>query len=182
MSWRSFFWLIAQLDWASELVCMTGNSVAAKVWRENRLLPLCTTILLSLRLRLTGPSGKARKISNIFRAPTVVVTSSEPTPKFAFVVIWISISVETNEIDGPVFLNSKFARIASVWRRSTMPLTTCRGFSISSRVALISCIVFLFPLYIYIVVIIRVVFSVYKLNFIVKSRLFRENLLCISAK
>jgi len=41
----------------------------------------------SLRLKDTGPSGNALKISNNFLAATVVVTSSVPTPKFALVVI-----------------------------------------------------------------------------------------------
>ena len=142
MSWRKLFCDIFQVAVTSPTLCITGNSLADKVCREKRLFPLCTTILLSLRLSATGPSGSARKISNNFLAATVVVTSSDPTPKFALVVIWISMSVEIKETLSPCFLKSRFAKIGRVWRRSTIPLTTWRGFSKLSREVLTSCIAF----------------------------------------
>ena len=57
---------------------------------------------------------RARKISSNFLAATVVVMSSVPTPKFALVVICISISVEMNETLSPCFLKSRLAKIGSV--------------------------------------------------------------------
>ena len=142
MSCLNAFCGIFQLAVISPTACITGNSVADRVWRVKRLLPLWTTNFESFKFKDTGPSGSARKISSSLRAATVVVISPSPTPKLALVAIWISISVDTNETRSPVFLNNRLANMGSVCRRSTMPLTIWSGFNKLSRDVFISCIAF----------------------------------------
>ena len=121
--------------------CATvGYSSAASVCRLKRLLPLAIASFLLDSDSATSASGNARRMSTSLRAATVVAAASLPAPMSALVWIWISRSVAVNDTRSPSLRTRMLARMGNVCRRSTMPLTTCNGFSNASRDALTSCI------------------------------------------
>ena len=124
--------------------CTKGKSSAGKLCKVKRLLPPLRINLFWLDSRLTVWSlGMVRKISINLRAPTVVVKLPVSPSSSAVVRIWISKSLVVICKDFPVFLINTFARIGSVWRRSTIPATDCRTAKTLSWVALRTIIFFL---------------------------------------
>ena len=122
-----------------------GNSSAAKVCNAKRDFPDCTVKRLFVMLSDTScVSGSARKISSSLRAATVVAVTSLPEPISACVLICTSISVDKRVTLDPSLRMRILARIGNVCRRSTIPLTICRGRNNASLVAFTNCIVFSF--------------------------------------
>ena len=75
-----------------------GNSFAGRVARENLLFPLVTNALPSSTVKFkSAPSGRARQISNIFRADTVASPDSEEEVTSVVPLISTSRSVPVKE-------------------------------------------------------------------------------------
>jgi hypothetical protein len=73
----------------------------------------------------TWSAGSERRMSISLRAPTVVAKLASSPPSSCVVRTWISRSLVVSSTCLPVLRSSTLARMGSVCRRSTMPLTDC---------------------------------------------------------
>ena len=111
-----------------------GNSLAGNVANVNLLRPLLIIALPSLLEKSSfAPSGNERHISTSLRAETVTSPSSPGSDVSVTPTISTSKSVPVIDSLWPSKLRRTLDKIGKVWRRSTTPTTSCKGFKIASR-------------------------------------------------
>ena len=113
-----------------------GNSAAGNVANANFDRPDRTCSFSPLTLTDTSaPSGNARQMSSNLRPDTVI-----SPPAWTSALVWATSSTSRSvavTASSPSFATSNtLDRIGIVWRRSTTPITACRGFRRTSLLAL----------------------------------------------
>src|SRR5207253_1969535 len=99
---------------------LTGVAAGNRNARVRQPVPVGVSMLSA------DSSGSARSRSWSLRAPTVTDWSCLPASSL-LAVICISRSVAVTNSRPSFCSSSTFARIGSVWRRSTIPETACKG-------------------------------------------------------